>query len=144
MRRSGPLLALGALLIAVLISFSTLAGFFVDWLWFDSLDFGAVFWTVWHTKLAVFALAGGLSFVVLASNGLIATRAVVLAISTRMAQRAGSTVPPLQLGLRGLRLLRHLPDFVRLYWRLLRDRRVSIWPGFETRCVSMPSRGIQT
>lgn len=27
-----------------------------------------------------------------------------------------------------MRFLRHLPDFVRLYWRLLRDRRVSIWP----------------
>ncbi len=45
-----------------------------------------------------------------------------------MAQRVGSTVPPLQLGLRGWRILRHLPDFVRLYWRLFRDRRVSIWP----------------
>jgi uncharacterized membrane protein YkvA (DUF1232 family) len=45
-----------------------------------------------------------------------------------MSQRVGSTSPPFQLGLRGLRFLRHLPDFVRLYWRLLRDRRVSIWP----------------
>jgi uncharacterized membrane protein YkvA (DUF1232 family) len=45
-----------------------------------------------------------------------------------MSQRVGSTFPPFQLGLRGLRFLRHLPDFVRLYWRLLRDRRVSIWP----------------
>jgi uncharacterized membrane protein YkvA (DUF1232 family) len=45
-----------------------------------------------------------------------------------MSQRVGSTSPPLQLALRGLRFLRHLPDFVRLYWRLLRDRRVSIWP----------------
>ena len=24
--------------------------------------------------------------------------------------------------------VRHLPSFARLYWRLLRDRRVSIWP----------------
>ena len=31
-------------------------------------------------------------------------------------------------GMRGLNLLRHLPQFVRLYWRLLRDRRVSVWP----------------
>ena len=45
-----------------------------------------------------------------------------------MSQRVGSTFPPLQFGLRGLRFLRHLPDFVRLYWRLLKDRRVSIWP----------------
>jgi uncharacterized membrane protein YkvA (DUF1232 family) len=30
--------------------------------------------------------------------------------------------------MRGLGLLRHLPHFVRLYWRLLRDPRVPIWP----------------
>jgi uncharacterized membrane protein YkvA (DUF1232 family) len=46
----------------------------------------------------------------------------------RMSLRAGSTWPTAQLGLRGLRFLRHLPNFVRLYWRLLRDRRVSLWP----------------
>jgi uncharacterized membrane protein YkvA (DUF1232 family) len=31
-------------------------------------------------------------------------------------------------GARGIEVLRHLPHFVRLYWRLFRDRRVSIWP----------------
>jgi len=36
--------------------------------------------------------------------------------------------PPLQVGMRGVRFLRHLPSFVRLYWRLLADARVSIWP----------------
>ena len=45
-----------------------------------------------------------------------------------MTQRIGSTWPAFQLGMRGLRVLRHLPHFVRLYWRLLWDRRVSIWP----------------
>lgn len=29
---------------------------------------------------------------------------------------------------RTLQVLRHLPDFARLYWRLFRDRRVSILP----------------
>ncbi len=29
---------------------------------------------------------------------------------------------------RALQVLRHLPSFARLYWRLFRDRRVSIWP----------------
>lgn len=32
------------------------------------------------------------------------------------------------LSVRGLQLLRHLPQFARLYWRLFRDPRVSIWP----------------
>ena len=29
---------------------------------------------------------------------------------------------------RAFEILLHLPSFVRLYWRLLRDGRVSIWP----------------
>ena len=29
---------------------------------------------------------------------------------------------------RGLEFLIHLPNLVRLYWRLVRDARVSIWP----------------
>jgi len=33
------------------------------------------------------------------------------------------------LGPLGLaKLVRHLPNFVRLYWRLFQDRRVSVWP----------------
>ena len=45
-----------------------------------------------------------------------------------MSLRHGTTWPPLQLGMRGLRFLRQLPHFVQLYWRLLRDGRVSVWP----------------
>ena len=76
MRRTAPLIVVATLLLVALISFSTLVGFLVDWLWFGSLGFGAVFSTVWHTKLAVFAIATGLSFVVLVPYGLIATRAI--------------------------------------------------------------------
>jgi uncharacterized membrane protein YkvA (DUF1232 family) len=45
-----------------------------------------------------------------------------------MTQPAGSTRSSLPIGVRGVRFLRHLPHFARLYWRLLRDRRVSLWP----------------
>ena len=45
-----------------------------------------------------------------------------------MAERLDPPTPPLDLGERGLQFLRHLPHFVRLYWRLFRDQRVSIWP----------------
>jgi uncharacterized membrane protein YkvA (DUF1232 family) len=45
-----------------------------------------------------------------------------------MSQRPGPEWRPLQIGMRGWRFLRHLPNFVRLYWRLLWDRRVSVWP----------------
>ena len=47
---------------------------------------------------------------------------------TGMSLRPDTAWPRLQLGLRGLRFLRHLPQFVQLYWRLLRDFRVSVWP----------------
>lgn len=45
-----------------------------------------------------------------------------------MGPRGDSPWPPFRLGTRGLRFVYHLPQFVRLYWRLLWDRRVSIWP----------------
>ncbi|MFQ5665196.1 MAG: YkvA family protein [Candidatus Binatia bacterium] len=45
-----------------------------------------------------------------------------------MRLRSNSSWPPLQLGLRGVRFMRYLPQFVQLYWRLLRDPRVSVWP----------------
>lgn len=45
-----------------------------------------------------------------------------------MDPRVDARRPPLPLALRGLRFVRYLPHFVRLYWRLLWDRRVSIWP----------------
>jgi uncharacterized membrane protein YkvA (DUF1232 family) len=45
-----------------------------------------------------------------------------------MSLRARPTWPPLPFGVRGFQFLRHLPQFVRLYWRLLWDARVSIWP----------------
>ena len=32
------------------------------------------------------------------------------------------------MGAPGLRFLLNLPNFARLYWRLLCDRRVSLWP----------------
>jgi uncharacterized membrane protein YkvA (DUF1232 family) len=36
--------------------------------------------------------------------------------------------PLFTYGARALDFIRHLPQFLRLYWRLLCDRRVSIWP----------------
>ena len=35
---------------------------------------------------------------------------------------------PSGYGMRAIEFLRHLPQFARLYWRLWRDPRVSMWP----------------
>jgi uncharacterized membrane protein YkvA (DUF1232 family) len=45
-----------------------------------------------------------------------------------MSLRASRTSVLYSYGTRGLEMLRHLPQFVRLYWRLICDPRVSIWP----------------
>jgi uncharacterized membrane protein (UPF0182 family) len=72
--RQSTLLMLFILLIAVIVSCAVLSGFLVDWLWFDALGFGAVVITVWKAKLAAFGIAAGLSWFVLAINGLLAAR----------------------------------------------------------------------
>ena len=45
-----------------------------------------------------------------------------------MARNQSATWPTLDPSKLGWRFLRHLPDFVRLYWRLLLDRRTPLLP----------------
>jgi len=77
MRRTVPTLIIAALFLAVVIGFATLSDFLVDWLWFDSLGFGAVFWTTWRAKLIGFGVASAVSSAVLAVSGLVAATAAV-------------------------------------------------------------------
>ncbi|MBI3782644.1 MAG: DUF1232 domain-containing protein [Deltaproteobacteria bacterium] len=42
--------------------------------------------------------------------------------------RSGRPWPRTPAGVPVLRFLLNLPNFARLYWRLLKDRRVSLWP----------------
>jgi uncharacterized protein len=72
MRRITWLVTLAALVIALLAAFFTLSGFLVDWLWFGSLGFGAVFTTIWKTQVVAFVVAALLSAVLLVLNGLLA------------------------------------------------------------------------
>lgn len=45
-----------------------------------------------------------------------------------MSTRASRPWAPFPSGVRGPDLIRHLPHFARLHWRLFRDPRVSVWP----------------
>ncbi len=74
MRRAGALLLAAIVFFVAVVLTATFSGFLVDWLWFDSLGYGAVFSTVWQTKLAVFVIVAGVSSLVLAVNGLVAAR----------------------------------------------------------------------
>jgi uncharacterized membrane protein (UPF0182 family) len=75
MRRSAALFVLATLFVALLLLVIALSEVLVDWLWFNTLGFGAVFSTVWRTKLSVFGIAAGISSALLAVNGLLAARA---------------------------------------------------------------------
>ena len=59
--------------VAAVATFFAFDGFLVDWLWFGTLGFAAVFWTVWSAKLVIFAITASVSLVVLGANALIAT-----------------------------------------------------------------------
>src|SRR5262245_25275613 len=76
--RQSTILVFFLVLIAVGVAFTALSGFLVDWLWFAALGFGTVFITVWKAKLAAFGVAAGVSWVVLAVNGLLAVRTPTL------------------------------------------------------------------
>ncbi|HEX7407873.1 MAG TPA: UPF0182 family protein [Candidatus Binatia bacterium] len=75
MKRTVPLLILAALVITAVISFTTLSDFLVDWLWFGTLGFGAVFSTTWQMKFVAFGVVACLSAVLLLASGLLATSA---------------------------------------------------------------------
>jgi uncharacterized membrane protein (UPF0182 family) len=75
MKRTLPLLIAAALVIVLALAGAALSGFLVDWLWFGTLGFGAVFATTWQTKVITFGVAASLSTMLLALNGVLAARA---------------------------------------------------------------------
>jgi uncharacterized protein len=69
------LLVLAALAVALILSLGALSGILVDWLWFRSLGFGAVFSTMWEARVATFAVTAFPTWVLLVANGFLAARA---------------------------------------------------------------------
>jgi len=88
-RRPSLLLLVGLLLVVVLSAVSALTSFVVDWLWFDSLGFTAVFFTIWRTEALVFAGATALTAVLLVVNGLVAVRMPARLRGIRLMRRDG-------------------------------------------------------
>ena len=58
---AGILVALGALLLS-------LSGFYIDWLWFKSVDFTSVWSTILSTKVQLFLITGLISSIVISLN----------------------------------------------------------------------------
>lgn len=62
--------------LALFILLSVTKGFYTDWLWFSSLDYGSVFTTILKTKLAVFFIAAFVFAFLFLGNLVLATRLV--------------------------------------------------------------------
>jgi uncharacterized membrane protein (UPF0182 family) len=68
------------LIIAGLVVFflilSVIKGFYTEWLWFDSLEYGSVYTTIFQTRLVVFFIAAVIFCVLFLGNLVLATRLV--------------------------------------------------------------------
>ena len=64
-------MVVAAVVVALIIAFTALSGFFVDLLWFREVGFSQVFWTILWTKVALGVIFGAAFFVLLYANFLI-------------------------------------------------------------------------
>lgn len=74
LRRRWWLLVIAVVLLALFFA-SQLATFYTDVLWFDSLGYASVFWTLLGTRVGLGVLAGLVVFVLVGANLLVARRA---------------------------------------------------------------------
>ncbi|MGV2289552.1 UPF0182 family protein [Trinickia sp. YCB016] len=63
-----------AAVVFCLIVIGRITGILVDWLWFGSIGYGAVFWTAFWAKLSVFAAVFAASAAAIAASGWVAHR----------------------------------------------------------------------
>jgi len=60
--------------LALFILLSVVKGFYTEWLWFSSMDYGSVFTTILKTKITIFFLAAFIFAVLFLGNLVLATR----------------------------------------------------------------------
>ena len=106
-----------AIIVAGLIALGYASDFIVDWAWFSSVGYVGVFWTVFASKAAVFAVVFAASSLLLWLNGTLALRFASqrrLWLSTQFGQSFATdrTLPTMPTALFG-------PAPPRLSWRLL-------------------------
>jgi uncharacterized membrane protein (UPF0182 family) len=67
-RNRTPLAITAAILVALGALLASLSGFYIDWLWFKSVDFTSVWSTVISTKIELFLLTGLISSITISLN----------------------------------------------------------------------------
>ena len=63
-----PLIITGAIVFAIGAAFFSLAGYYIDWLWFESVGFTSVWSTVLFTRIQLFLIVGILTAALLSVN----------------------------------------------------------------------------
>ncbi|MGU7782007.1 UPF0182 family membrane protein [Burkholderia sp. PU8-34] len=63
-----------AIVVACLIAVGRVTGILVDWLWFSSVGYTGVFWTILITRVLLFVVAFAVSAVTIGASGLLAHR----------------------------------------------------------------------
>jgi uncharacterized protein len=67
-----PIGAAVAIIAVILVVLGRASGLVVDWAWFSSIGYGAVFWTVFTAQMGVFLVVFALSSLLLGINGIVA------------------------------------------------------------------------
>ena len=67
-KRRAPLAITAAILVVIGAIFLAFSGYYIDWLWFQSVDFTSVWSTVLKTKVELFLIVGLLTSAIIAAN----------------------------------------------------------------------------
>jgi uncharacterized membrane protein (UPF0182 family) len=67
-RNRTPLAITAGILVALGALFTSLSGFYIDWLWFKSVDFTSVWSTILSTKVQLFLITGLITSIVISLN----------------------------------------------------------------------------
>jgi uncharacterized membrane protein (UPF0182 family) len=77
-----PFVITGAILFLIAAAFIFFSGYYIDWLWFESVGFTSVWSTVLFTKIQLFLIVGLLTAAIIASNVYIAFKRRPLYVPT--------------------------------------------------------------
>lgn len=83
-RNRSPLFITAGILVALGALFTYLSGYYVDWLWFKSVDFTSVWSTVLTTKIEIFLVVGIITSFVISTNIFLAYKRRPLYVPTNI------------------------------------------------------------
>ena len=100
-RNRSPLVITAGILVAVAAAILYFSNFYIDWLWFNSVDFTSVWTTVLSTKIQLFLVTGLITSLIISLNIFIAYRTRPLYVPTSIEvnglERLRAQIEPIRL-----------------------------------------------